>query len=115
MKRFTRTPAGSGRAPWAAALTAVLCFAAIVLLMVYGVSRVNRGNIQRQEKALKQAVNWDITLCYAWEGRYPSSAAYLKKHYGLTYDRRTFTVKIQQRGTNIRPDVVVIRKDASGG
>lgn len=114
MKRFTRTQAND-RPSSAGALAAVLCFCAIVLLMVYGMGRVNRGNTQRQEKALKRAVNWDITLCYAWEGRYPPSARYLSQHYGLSYDRRAFTVKVQRRGANIRPDVVVIPKDASGG
>lgn len=114
MKRFTRTQ-GSGRSFGTAALTALLCFCAIVLLTVYGMNRINRGNTRRQERALKRAVNWDITLCYAWEGRYPPSAAYLSTHYGLMYDRRAFTVKVQRRGANIRPDVVVIPKDASGG
>ena len=114
MKRFTRTQ-GGGRSFGTAALAALLCFCAIVLLMVYGMNRINRGNTQRQEKALKRAVKWDITLCYAWEGRYPPSAAYLSAHYGLTYDRRAFTVKVQPRGVNLRPDVAVIRKDGAGG
>ncbi|RRF92445.1 MAG: hypothetical protein DUD26_06655 [Eubacteriaceae bacterium] len=114
MKRFTRTAAK--RRPAGTALgAAVLCVCAVLALFLYGMNRVNRGSVVRQQEALEDAVNRDITLCYAWEGHYPKSVKYLEDHYGLTYDKQTFAVKVQLRGANIRPYVVVIRRDGSEG
>ncbi|MCB5577777.1 MULTISPECIES: hypothetical protein [Dorea] len=61
-------------------------------------------------ETLQSAVTRDITRCYAQEGTYPESLAYLKKHYGLTYDSSKYFVDYQPLGANIMPDVTIIRK-----
>ena len=56
----------------------------------------------------------NITACYATEGRYPESLAYLKEKSGLSYDEKTFFVDYIVRGSNLRPEVTIIeRKEAS--
>ncbi|WP_318583936.1 hypothetical protein [[Clostridium] scindens] len=52
-----------------------------------------------------------ITQCYAVEGNYPESLDYLKKSYGLHYDEDKFFVDYQPLGSNIMPDVTIIKKE----
>ena len=113
MKRFTRTRSEERRTRTAVIVT-VLFFFAVLGLFLYGMGQVDSGAVRNQEQVLEEAVNRDVTLCYAREGRYPESVKYLEDHYGLTYDKDTFSVKYQLRGSNIRPCVTVIRKGASG-
>ena len=75
---------------------------------------MDQGSRQRQEEALQNAVNRDITICYAQEGRYPEDLKYLEDNYGLTWDKKEFSVKYQVVGANIRPYVTVIPLGNSG-
>ena len=62
-----------------------------------------------QEAAnLKIAVKNDIIHCYALEGAYPESLAYIEEHYGLTYDSSRFLIDYEPVAKNIMPDVTVI-------
>ena len=49
-------------------------------------------------------------LCYAAEGVYPPDLQYLKDHYGLTYDETEFLVDYEAYGSNLMPEVTVLRK-----
>lgn len=110
MKRFVRKAAGTRKSGTAVLIT-VICIAAAAALFLYAMNRVDSGSINKQEESLEEAVNRDITICYAEEGRYPASLEYIVDNYGLTYDSDMFTVKYQVRGANIRPYVTIIRND----
>ncbi len=87
--------------------------AAVLVILVFGIGihLVSVGNVNRQEKSLRQALENDITACYSMEGRYPDSVDYLKQNYGLVYNEKLFYVDYQVTGSNIRPIVTVIRRD----
>ena len=89
------------------------CLAYIVLfaLFLYGVSSVGRTTVDRQEESLRTAMRRNITHCYAVEGFYPPSLEYIETHYGLTYDKDRFFVDYQPIGSNIVPNVTIIRKE----
>ncbi|MEE8836964.1 MAG: hypothetical protein SOH80_08355 [Eubacteriales bacterium] len=91
-------------------LTVIGC-AAIVVIFAVAVDALAKGDAVRQEESLETALENDITTCYAMEGSYPESLAYLKENYGLTYDEHEFFVDYQVRGSNIRPVVTIIRKN----
>ena len=61
-------------------------------------------------ESLENALNRSITQCYAVEGAYPPSLAYIKEHYGLIYDEELFYVDYQPIGSNIMPDVTIMLK-----
>ena len=66
------------------------------------------------DRSLKNRINpgsISIVNCYCVEGTYPPSLSYLTEHYGLTYDKDLFFVDYQAIGSNIFPDVTVIRKE----
>ncbi|MCQ2497505.1 MAG: hypothetical protein MJ133_00815 [Lachnospiraceae bacterium] len=84
-----------------------------VILIVFLIitNSLGKNTIDRQKDSLWQALNRDIMHCYAIEGYYPPSLAYIEEHYGLTYDHETFFVDYHPIGTNIRPDVTIIVKE----
>jgi hypothetical protein len=91
-------------------ITGIL-MAALLFLCLYGMNRIGTGSADRSEKLLQEALTQDITECYALEGSYPPSLAYLEEHYGLTYDRNLFYIDYQPVASNIRPDCTIIRMD----
>ncbi len=80
------------------------------LLFFRGLTMVSGNTLDKQEDALNRALTRGIIQCYAVEGTYPPSLDYLKEHYGLMYDENLFYVDYNAIGSNIRPDVTVIRR-----
>ena len=70
----------------------------------------DRANLRCGKQALYDALERDISTCYALEGFYPPDLEYLKEHYGLTYDESSFVVEYQPVAGNIRPDVTILEK-----
>lgn len=91
-------------------LLPVLLICVIFLLFIGSVSSVDASTTAKQEESLQSAIHRDMLQCYAIEGTYPPNLDYLKEHYGLTYDENTFFVDYQTLGSNILPDVTVLRK-----
>ena len=80
----------------------------IILVFWLGLSSIDASTVTRQRDSLETAINRDIIHCYAVEGFYPPSLAYIEEHYGLTYDKDLFFVDYQPIGSNIRPDVTIL-------
>lgn len=88
-----------------------LFFIGVMLLFLYAVSSISESTTERQQQALEDAIERSIVSCYCIEGTYPPSLDYLVDHYGLTYDKELFFVDYQAIGSNILPDVTIIRKE----
>lgn len=86
-----------------------IAYVVLIVLFIYGVNSVGSGTIDRQEESLYNAIEKDIVHCYAVEGFYPPSLDFMKEHYGLTYDEKTFYVDYAPIGGNIHPDVTILR------
>ncbi len=89
-------------------LLSVLLFALILILFSMGIRSLSADNDRRQRESLERALNRSITSCYAVEGSYPESLAYLEEHYGLTYDHDRFFVDYRIAGANLYPDVTIL-------
>lgn len=83
----------------------------IIILFLYGVNYVSKSSEEKQFESLSTAISRDIAQCYAVEGAYPPSLEYIKDHYGLTYNESMFYVDYQAIGSNIMPDVTIIRQN----
>lgn len=84
-----------------------------IILIVYfslTIQNLSDETLDRQEASLESALNRGIVSCYCVEGTYPPSLSYLVDHYGITYDKESFFVDYQAIGSNIYPDVTIIRK-----
>lgn len=64
-----------------------------------------------EQESLQNAVIQSAVHCYSVEGVYPESLAYLKKHYGITWNEKKYKVSYEVIVKNIRPEVQVILLD----
>lgn len=87
--------------------------AIVLLLFASGLSSIEETTVLKQQESLETALTRDITHCYAVEGYYPPSLAYIEEHYGLVYDKDLFFIDYQPVGSNIRPNVTIILRKAS--
>lgn len=88
----------------------IIMFFIILPLFVFAVSGIAGSSLDRQEKALRSAIERSVVNCYCVEGTYPPSLDYIVEHYGLTYDEDTFFVDYMPIGANILPDVTIMRR-----
>ena len=82
----------------------------IHLLFILELSSISESTVNRQKESLETALNRDIIHCYAVEGFYPPSLAYIEEHYGRTYDKDLFFVDYQPIGSNLHPDITILTK-----
>lgn len=87
----------------------IVVFAVLLIILIYGVSYISETTIKEQQRSLETALHRSVIQCYAVEGTYPPSLEYLKNHYGLTYDEDTFFVDYTIVGSNLLPDITIIR------
>ena len=88
-----------------------LCIFGFVLVLFFvGISSVSADNERRQLESLENALNRSILYCYAMEGTYPESLAYIQENYGITYDEDLFFVDYQPIGSNIYPNLTIIKR-----
>ena len=92
------------------AIASVLLSAAVVLLLAVMADRVRISNETEQTAILENAVERSITECYALDGAYPPNIDYLVEHYGLTYDSTQYFIDYRYIGSNLRPDVTIIKR-----
>ncbi len=93
-------------------LFSVGCIVALLLLSIYALDHIGQANESEQAKILEQALQRSVTACYALEGAYPPNITYLRENYGLTYNEDEYFIDYQYIGSNLRPDVTIIKKDA---
>ena len=84
-------------------------FLVVFVVFLYAVSKASEGSVQEQQKNLSDAVDRAIIQCYVTEGRYPESFEYLKNNYGIIYDDELFRVDYVIYGSNMKPDVTIIK------
>lgn len=89
-------------------LSRVVIFVIGIFALLYGLSAVSDSADRGQADSLKQAISRSALHCYATEGRYPESLAYLQEHYGITWDSTRYAVDYEVFASNLMPSVTVI-------
>lgn len=88
----------------------VLAAVALALLGAWGAGRLGSDLAAKGAAALQATVLQRAVQCYALEGAYPPSVAYLEENYGLQIDRSRYIVAYEAFAPNLLPDVVVLQK-----
>lgn len=94
-------------------LLPVLAFLVLFVLFLRGIGSVSESTLCKQQESLETALERSISQCYAVEGSYPPSLEYLEQHYGLLYDEDSFFIDYAYYGSNLLPEVTVLRKTVS--
>lgn len=86
---------------------AVFCFMAV--LVILGLSDVKNDNTEKDRFLLEESLRHAAVSCYAIEGRYPPSLAYLSQNYGVIIDDRQYAVHYSGIfASNIMPEITVV-------
>lgn len=111
MNRFEQKKRSPGhRLVW---LLPILAFLFLFFLFLRGIGSVNESTLSKQQESLETALERSISQCYAVEGCYPPSLEYLEQHYGLIYDNSSFFIDYEYYGSNLLPEVTVLRRTGS--
>ena len=81
-----------------------LCF------VLTAVGNVETGQKTENDKRVEDTIKNAVVNCYAIEGRYPATLAYVEEHYGLQIDRDRYHVFYEVFADNIMPEITVISK-----
>ncbi len=94
---------------WLTFVLGLCVFLAAAVWMVRGVRQTAAASDEEGRLMAEQAVRRAAVSCYAVEGAYPESYAYLKEHYGVAVDEQTYAVFYEVFASNIMPDITVVR------
>ena len=88
----------------------MLLAAGVLALLLLALSRLDRGRSQEDIRQLEQVLRRTAVACYAVEGVYPPDVAYMREHYGLTYDESRYVVHYNLIASNFMPDITVMER-----
>ena len=83
----------------------------LILVFAFFTNTITTSNKSGNYMVLENALDRNITQCYALEGSYPPSLSYLVENYGLTYNAEQYFIDYQYIASNLRPDVTIIERD----
>ncbi len=83
-------------------------FAGLLLLFLSAVGAANRRSASEGARLAEESIRRAAVTCYAVEGSYPESYAYIREHYGVAVDETRYTVFYQVFASNMMPDIVVL-------
>ena len=82
----------------------------ILLFVAISVANLEQGRQAEDIRQLEQVLQRTAVACYAAEGVYPPDVAYMKEHYGLTYDENRYVVHYDLFASNVMPEINVMEK-----
>ncbi|MDD2494824.1 MAG: hypothetical protein PHE29_06480 [Tissierellia bacterium] len=91
-------------------LLSIAIFSLLIVYLLFGVSKVNKGSKEESYLIIKDAINRSAVQCYAVEGYFPPNIEYLEKNYGLVVDYDKYIVSYNVFASNIMPDIEVFIK-----
>jgi hypothetical protein len=92
-------------------LVSLLIFIVVLSLFLAGAGTISEKVDEEGLYLLDAATRRATIQCYAIEGQYPQSLEYLTENYGLRIDEDKYFVHYSHLGSNILPDITVMRKD----
>ncbi len=99
---------------WRSQILPVLLFALLAVLFWWGMGNLGSGSSEERLNVVERAVTKAVVHCYALEGQYPPSVAYLREHYGLRVDEDRYIVDLTFIGGNIMPQITVLDRYFGG-
>lgn len=92
---------------------AALCVLAAVLCVLLWAGARGAQRMARAQAAasVRSAVLRAAVQCYAVEGLYPQTLAYLEQNYGLQVNHQAFVVSYEAFASNVMPNVKVLEKN----
>ena len=93
------------------AVPAAMALAALALTTA--VANLSDDSTAEGRDRLEDAVRRAAVTCYASEGIYPPTLAYLEEHYGVQVDKSRYTVFYEAFAENLMPDITVVENEGA--
>jgi len=90
-------------------LTAVVV-TALLLWFFSALGQLGSGQAREGKLQLDAALRRAAAACYAAEGIYPPTVAYLTEHYGVQINEELYTVFYEVFADNLMPQITVVEK-----
>jgi len=81
---------------------------AAALLFFFCLTRLSAGHREEGRRQLEEGLRRAAVACYAAEGVYPPTVAYLEEHYGVQIDRTRYAVFYEIFAENLMPEITVV-------
>lgn len=94
-------------------LLSCLLFIGVTAFLIAALGNTNRYADTEQLTQMANAIDRAVVTCYAIEGSYPPSLAYLEERYGVQVDREHYTIEYSVFGSNVRPTIQIIAKESA--
>ncbi len=88
-------------------------FLIVISVVYFGVIESDNSAKQESRDQLEGALQTAMTQCYSVEGEYPPTLQYLVENYNIYIDHGKYNVHYIYEGANIRPDILIMRKDSA--
>ena len=86
-------------------------FALALALTLSALSNVSGGSRDEGRRQLEESLRRAAVTCYAGEGVYPPTLAYLEEHYGVQVDRDRYSVDYSAFAQNLMPEITVLENE----
>ena len=83
------------------------------LALTAAVGRLSSDGTAEGRDRLEDAVRRAAVTCYACEGVYPPTLAYLEEHYGVQVDEDRYTVFYEAFAENLMPEITVVENESA--
>ena len=93
------------------AIVPILFTLVVMAMIVFGLRETEVSSRAEGLRILEDSVRRAVAKCYAVEGSYPESVAYIEENYGVHVDRTKYVVHYDIFASNIMPDIMVIEYD----
>jgi len=80
----------------------------VIAVIIVGLWETEVSSRAAGLRLLEESVKRAAVQCYAVEGSYPESLAYIEKRYGVYIDRTRYAVHYEIFASNILPDITVV-------
>ena len=90
-------------------IVAIAVFALIAAFFLAALFSTSQRNDARETELVHAALQRAIVTCYAVEGKYPPSLAYLYDNYGVSVDESRYAVFYDVIASNVMPSIQVTR------
>ena len=91
-------------------MTPIIFTLAVIAIIVMGLRETEISSRAEGLRLLEESLARAVVQCYAVEGNYPGSVAYIEKHYGVYIDRTRYAVHYEIFASNILPDITVLER-----
>ena len=81
---------------------------AVVGMIAFGLSETQESSKSEGLRVLKESITRATVKCYAIEGSYPDTVAYIEDRYGIHIDRTRYAVFYEIIASNLFPEITVI-------